>query len=333
MEIYALDQTNIDDFLHLVAAEAAEAIRREEAQGFCVKKEDMHIGALVGRFIAPGDYEILSLYVLPEYRKQGVGAFILETLKEVLGRDANVSITFAAITLDEAALRTFLVTHHFEEYQSQDSHLFAFSLDDLLKTKIYKKGEKPLYPAFSELTSKEKAALKGMRSDGFLPLPSGGLFSDTVDKDVSTAVFQKDQPVGFAVAERYGTDMVALSSLYIKDGEGSEILIKLMRSMMLRAEKAYEKKTVILFPTVNAASEELVTSIFPEDADLEDVMYTYRRFFSQNEEPDYSEESLDDFIFEQKNLFYDPEDEEGKAYSDTVDLTEGDEEPVWLTEG
>ena len=105
MNVYALDSSNIDSFEHLADPISAEAVRSGAAHGFCVKTDDCHAGALIGRFTDTGEYEILSLYVLPEYRRQGVGELLLDTLAEMIGEyDANVSITFIARSEEDKEL-------------------------------------------------------------------------------------------------------------------------------------------------------------------------------------------------------------------------------------
>ncbi len=323
MEVYALDKTNINEFSFLLEASAVEAIRQEKAQAFCVKKDDRHVGALCGHFVDDREYEILSIYVLPEYRKQGVGEKLLETLGQVLGnQDANVSITFASLTRDEKELLNFLEKMDFEEYQDTDFHLFSITLEELSKTKLKSEKSKVDYPAFSEVSKDVLEKLSQMKSQGFVPKPTEGFEGPYVDQDLSTVVLKKNTPLAYAVVEKQDDATLMLSSLYVDDPENPTTLLKLLRCILNKALKKYKEDTVILLPTVNEASLTMFATIFEKNTDLEDVMYTFRKYFPAKEEVSYEDMSISDFTHMQAaGLYGDYEDPEAAYLLEEESLT------------
>lgn len=322
MEIYALDNTNIDSFEFLVTPPAAEALRRGDAHGFCVREEDQHVGALVGRFTGQGEYEILSLFVLPEFRRQGVGELLLETLQEVLAEyDANVSITFACLSNTDKELKHFLESQDFEEHRSLDSHLFATTVEELMNSKLKSTKSKVEYPCFAELNNKQLSALEELSGEGFIPKPLRGFSSDRIEAEMSTAIFKGKTPIAYAAVERENDDMLMLTSLYVNDPDSPSTLLKLLRCVLNRVNEKYTEDTVILLPAVTEESEEMFTTLFDENTQLDDVMYTFRKFFPSRTSR-YADLSIEDFLIDHRNEYYGFEDEEGAYLTDIPELTE-----------
>lgn len=317
MNVYALDSTNIDSFEHLADPISAQAVRSGAAQGFCVETDDCHAGALIGRFIDTGEYEILSLFVLPEYRRQGVGELLLETLADVIGEyDANVNITFSAMTEDDKELIAFLDDQGFEEYSDAESHLFAVKLGDFMETKLNKGKMNVDYPTFADLSEKQLAALDKVDGDKFVPKPTGGFSSERILPEVSTAVLKGDTPVAYAVVEKEDENTLILSSLYVDDEENTTLL-RLLRCVMKRLNENYPPETVILLLAVNDDSLEILTSLFKEDADLNDTLYTYRKFFPATGLGEYKDMTIAEFLVDQQDEIY-GDDEEGAYLTDAI---------------
>ena len=310
MEVYALDATNIDSFDFLVEPAALLAVKKGEAYGFCVKTDNAHVGALVGRFTDEHEYEIMSLFVLPEYRKQGVGEKLLETLSSVLGdEDADVSISFACLSDDEQELMQFLERNGFEEYRNPDSHIFAVTIEQIAKSELLSEKKSANYPCFNDLSEKQIEALNEFTGDGFMPKPVGGFASDRVEKDVSVAIFKGSKPVAYAVIERENDDLLVLSSLYVDEKQRSTALIRLLGCCFVRLDDKYTEDTVLLLPAVNADSENLFDKFFEGESGIEDVFYTYRKTFSGVDAVDYTSGSFSEFLDEQMDLLGVTEDE------------------------
>ena len=303
MEVYALHKSNIDSFEHLVDPSAVEVIKWDEAHGFCVKTDGVHVGALVGRFTDEKDYEILSLFVLPEYRKRGVGELLLETLWEVLDNlEANVKISFLCLSDDESELADFLEKNGFEEYRNMNSHVFAVTIEELKKTKLFADKVSVHFPNFNDLTKAQLTALDNLTGAGFVPKPDGGFTSKQIEKEMSAAFFKRGKPVAYAVIERENDDLLILSSLYVSEKEPPATLMKLLRSVLEALDEKYTEDTVLLLPTVNEDSERLFSDLFEDAFEKEDVFCTYQRFYPGRREPDYEAGTLSDFLYTEEEL-------------------------------
>ena len=325
MKIYALDKTNIDDFNFLVEYSAAEALKRDEAYGFCVKEKNAHVGALVGRFVDEKEFEIMSLYVVPEYRRKGVGEKLLETLNEVLdGKDANLNISFACTSDSDRELCAFLEKMEFDEYKSLDSHMFSVTIGMLANSKLA--GSKPgsEFIQFKDLNKKQLSALEKVKSKGYVPRPSGGFTSAAIETDMSIAYFEKDKPLAYVVIEHENDDLLMLSSLYVHDPDQPTTLLKILKSLVYYLTDKYTDDTVLIIPTVTDSSERLVTSLFGENPEVDDILYTYRKYIP-GKDIDYTGMSHDEFMNLVHEEYYGPAEpgkDEGEFLFDSVPLTD-----------
>lgn len=315
MNVHALDETNIDEFPFLVTKEAASAIRRKEAQGLCVEDEGAHVGAITGQFVTPDEYKILSFYVLPEARNRGVGELLLASLAEIFeDLDVTLVLSFAALTDDERQLQSFLEYHDFEEGHKPGTHMFCITLGDLAKTKLKIQKSQAVYPSFSELSEKQLKQMDEMKSKGFIPKPVGGFSSKDIDRSVSTAVLQDGKPIAYAVVEAYEDKFLSLSALFVRDPEQPTTLLRLLRSVAIRAMEKYKPETKFVFPTVNKNARLLFEGLFEEGTDLEDLMYTYRKFLPGTVERPFDDMSFDEFLAEQREEIYGSYDDPEGAY-------------------
>ncbi len=283
MEIYALDSTNVEDFAPLLTAQAVEGILSGTGtQGFVVKEEGIHVGALAGGFTDEDIYEISSMFVLPEYRKKGVGEKMLETLYGALdGLHAEIRVSFASVDSNFKELETFLENQGFEEYRVRDEQTYSVTLGALEKTRLKESKMKVVYPSFADVSEEVFTAFeRKVRETGssFIPIPLGGFLSNDIDAEASTAVVKDGKLTAYAVVENLPENNLILSSLYVGEKEELSTLLRLLRCTLSRLLDLYDRDTVIFLPTATDASEKMITTLFEEDDPaLQDVMVSYRK--------------------------------------------------------
>ena len=299
MEIFALDNTNVESFSPLLTEQAVEGILNgTDMQGFVVKEADRYVGALAGGFTDDGLYEITSLYVLPDYRNIGVGELMLETLYKALdGMNAEIRVTFASVNEEFEALEEFLDYQGFDEYRVSEERTYRVTLGDLANTKLKETKLKVEYPTFEDLPKKgfQEFEKKAKESDTFIPVPQGGFTSEDVDAKVSTAIVKDGSLRAYTVVERLTKKSLVLSSLFVDEREDPTTLLKLLRCTLSRLLSAYSEDTEIYLPTATEESERMITTLFEEgDPALRDVMVSYRKYVN------FTEPVVDEntFVFE-----------------------------------
>lgn len=301
MEIYALDSTNVEDFAPLLTPLAVEGIKAgKDTQGFVVKEGSHHVGALAGGFTDEGIYEISSLFVLPDFRKQGVGELLLDTLYHVLeGIPAEVRVSFASVDEDDKALEEFLDHEGFDEYRESDEQTYRVSLASLANTKLKEEKPKVVYPSFAEVPKKVFTAFEKEAGEkaAFLPMPEGGFLAKEVDSECSTAIVKDGKLKAYAVIEKLPEDALMLSSLYVSEEEKPTSLLRLLRCTLGKLLETYEEDTEIYLPTSTEDSEEMITTLFSEDDPaLSNVMVSYRKLVG-TAKPNFENMDFDEFLF------------------------------------
>lgn len=102
VQLYSIGPHEVDRAASLLTTEAAELIRGDEAFGLAIVEEDEVRGAVCAR-LAPDNeicLELLSLYVVPQYRRRRLGGTLLIELLEACGEAfdgivARVEVNFS----------------------------------------------------------------------------------------------------------------------------------------------------------------------------------------------------------------------------------------------
>lgn len=102
VELYSVGPKEVELAAPLLTAEAAEMIRRDEAFGLAIVEEDEVRGAVCARLAPENEIclELLSLYVVPKYRRRRLGGTLLMELLEACeesfdGTIARVEVNFS----------------------------------------------------------------------------------------------------------------------------------------------------------------------------------------------------------------------------------------------
>lgn len=111
VQLYSIGPQEADLAAPLLTAEAAALIRSDQAFGIAVAEEGKARGALCARLAPDNDIclELLSLYVVPQYRRRRLGATLLFELFEMCGEMFDGTISRIETTfLSEQGLMALL---------------------------------------------------------------------------------------------------------------------------------------------------------------------------------------------------------------------------------
>lgn len=307
MRVYSVDKSNINDFDFLFNDDATRRIKADESSGFVIWNGSAHVGGLYGVFTSPGEFSILSFYVLPEARRQGVGTYMLESLYEILGNiDVSVTINFTAVGEDGKALAEFFEKQGYDDYLDANNSVFYTTIAKLKEIKLKVNSKKIKYVTFRDTPM---FALKEFlnASKGFTPIPEGGVDGPSVLKELSFTMYDGGSICGFAICEGLNDDNIMLSSIYVKKRVAPIALTGLLGTLVSSVQKHYPEHSGLVIPCINEDSRRLVETLFAEE-DIEEVSANYtKRLTSQT---DYSGVPLTDFLEDERGYLY-GESEEG----------------------
>lgn len=256
-------------FRSLLLPEAADALAAGEAVTALTLTEDtVAVGALAGH-LEDGRFQITSLYVAPDYRREGGGRMLLERLAQVLeGHASSIEISFTTTQEEHEMLLPFLEVMGFRAKKHHGETTYLTTLAAALRNSFFKVA-KAVGTPFSQidawlLTAASKAAMLSGA-----PLPVGGLNGKAVDPDVSIAVVIKDLVqayIAFDTAWAGGLTLSAVSS------KTPTLLPGLLTSAAQHVRKKYPPETRLAVQAVNSTSASLIRLLLPE---ARPIAYTY----------------------------------------------------------
>ncbi|MCD8325687.1 MAG: GNAT family N-acetyltransferase [Lachnospiraceae bacterium] len=124
-------------FCSLLLPEAADALAAGEpltALGLIQEEDELAVGAVAGYLIEENTSQIISLYVAPDYRRQGAGRLLMETLTGLLDEiQTGIRIDFTVTRKEHEDLEAFLKALGFQDDTNNDENIYLASLESLSK--------------------------------------------------------------------------------------------------------------------------------------------------------------------------------------------------------
>ncbi len=264
-EVGLIDAESMGTFQSLLLPEVRAALERGEpllTLGWSVNRTAA--GALSG-FLEGGNFEILSLFVSPEYRRQGGGSLLLSCLSSLAeGAAENITLSFASAETAHGELEEFLKARGFREESRSELPLYRCTLGQVSQSDLLRDVKSPKsFRSFSEcgaeaLRMAEKRAL-------FMdyPLPEGGFSAPGLDMNLSVAYENQGEITAWTVLTREEDGSLTMAGAVNESGKPL-ILLGLFREALRRCVSALDPGTWIYFPITDDTAGELVRMILPE---------------------------------------------------------------------
>lgn len=206
------------------------------------------VGAITATF-ADADMQILSIYVSPDYRRQGGGSLLLNTLVEATNEYVmDYSVDFLLNTQDSEELEAFLLAMGFDYRTEKISDMYAISLSDIIKTKAFKENDS-FGVTFASLDENEYSRLKKYAVAEAAFIPEKGLDATEVDRDVSI-LYKKESTInGFIVFEKISENTLMISG--IQNNGDKMAPANMMQRAFTECLNKYGDKLTLLVEPVN----------------------------------------------------------------------------------
>ncbi len=292
-----LDRYNVTDFDFIVTQTAIDGMVRDDGTiGFAVLYDRSYIGALCGCFVSEAEFVITSLYVDKEYRKCGVGTFLLDTLFENLwGHNGYVRMDVAKLSPDAEAIEDFLIHYGFEEQYDENMRVYATKLGALKALKLSEDSNAKNIKPFSEIEGEAFDSFDPEESE-FAPLPAGGFHDKNIIRDISVGMMDFGRLSGYLIFEEYDANTLLLSGLFMGGNKSKTALMDLFAKAKKAIGTNYPDEMNVLIPAVNDRIAELVEKLVDEK-DLKEGLITYVKRLPVSEY-DYMSVSLSEVLDE-----------------------------------
>lgn len=269
-------------FEPLLLPQAVEALHRGEPLTVMgIMQADTACGALAG-YVADGCFHLISLYVAPDYRRQGGARRMLRELETLLWDEPDIGameIEFTTAEADNETLLPFLQTLQFMQEDDGGRNIYTFTLGQLKPVSLPKSSKdqerEGRIRSFAQLSEDVlRAAQKRSIALG-TPQPEQTLTSPQLERELSYAVVKNGRIEAYAAVDHSCCGALTLCALWIGD-TNRMLLNTLLKTVIARAQETYPPQTMVAMQTVNDQSLRLIRKLAPQ---ARKVSYTYRRTF------------------------------------------------------
>ncbi|MCR5237259.1 MAG: GNAT family N-acetyltransferase [Lachnospiraceae bacterium] len=239
---------------------------------FVAVKDSEAIGAVAGA-IDGHIFEIWSIYVDPQYRRQGAGTVLIKALEELLESVTEdktavagmpIRVRYTSLTEDNRALRPFFLKLGFVEDPIPHPMYYVGYLDDIKsRDKISSRSltrVSGIVP-FSQTEDKLLKLASNVSAQQGYPMPEGGLLSGSVNRELSFCIVREGKIGAYVTVEEIDEDLVEVSALW----SGLENPMELLSMLIILIDalrKKYSPETKVAMLATNDRADKLVDYLF-----------------------------------------------------------------------
>lgn len=282
MEIVRIGAKSFDAFKLLFTPEAIERLDPEHFAGdtiaFGAVDDGIPVGAVAVRFNPP-EAEVISLYVIADHRKQGIGfSLVFRALQEAMlqPRISGLTIPYAENTGED------VYTGFFESLDFDIDDVgtnYSITISEALDSPEFKKLKETDFDCvpFTKLLSQEK---------NLLFAEDAGLYdyanAKKLREDLTFAVFDEDRKkVTGCIAFIEEADSLVLAWLHV---EGNPILtVELILKALSVIKETESPDRLLYIPVVNDTSDKLAHHLFGDRLKLENMLKQASFYFEEVE--------------------------------------------------
>lgn len=278
LQLGCIGEEQMPYFSSLLLPEAVAAIERgEPVTAIGIAQEDVACGALAG-YVENGCFQLISLYVAPDYRRRGGARLMISQLEELLEENDiwSVEISFTEAGQETETLTPFLASMGFAAEDDRGRNIYTFTLEEVTRAKALSRpaGKSLKIRPFSRLSEDMlRAAQKRAIALGS-PLPERTLLSEQLDRELSHAFIKDGRVEAYAAVDDSCCGVLTLCGLWVGD-PGPTVLYSLLKTVIGRAAELYPPQTRIAVQAVNDQSLKLIRGLAPG---ARKVSFTYRHW-------------------------------------------------------
>ncbi len=229
---------------------------------------DTAVGAISGYVDQEQCFNVLSLYVAPDYRKIGIGKSLLDSVRKAAAAmgDIPVRLAFCSGTDEADTLLGFMKALGYKETDVGE-RLHRFTVGDF-KNKTYfpPKYKDPCLHSFEELSNEEIKRIAVRTAERHRDMPEDGFTSSRVYRDCSFAYVKNGILKGYLVCDDTSGGELTVSAIFAKDKFAMAGLLRSFASAMKARHKASD---VIVMPVPTDRFDGLFDTLFPGVVNLE----------------------------------------------------------------
>lgn len=221
-------------------------------------------GALAGA-MDKGAFSIESLYVVPEFRRQGIGTALIEHLRRIImSEEIMIRADYTSGSPETETLSSFFRHTGFSRDRVDLPMFYISSLAEMALEGQEK--NKNLFQQFIKTFDEVKDDVLKKASiyakTEFFPLPEGGLLSERIDRSISCCVLKDERIMAYLAIEKEEMDLVKIPALWSALPD-PRIVIAMLKKSAMGLKGKYPPETRASMIAINSASEKIILHLFP----------------------------------------------------------------------
>ena len=269
--LYAIGPKEASSAAPLLTTEAVSLIQNAEAFGLALAEEGKTCAAVCAR-LAPDNetvLELISLYVIPEFRRRSLGSTLLIELLERIMETTDASVRFITGTFlaDNQAMTSMLLKFGFEITQEDEAVSWQIPLGKipdsvLMKTPAELPSNVSLY-SLSELSDYQIRQLVYTLKEHHIDMLSSAQLRQAHQQASYILQDGKGNITACAIFTESEHARITLSQFFSIHKQVSPIVAVLQASAKIILEQ-FSPETVLEIPTLTRSSGKLVQHLIPD---------------------------------------------------------------------
>ena len=261
-------------FRELISAEAEKRLLEGEQLSMIGATHGKFAAGAVMFYMEEDHVEIVSIYVMPSFRKQGCGSMMLSAIEGVAAElESWVSVSFLVVNDETGTLEAFFRSHDYDLRKDVDYKSYMVTLGECEESdtlRKVKKDKKLKY--FSELTETKLKSYTKQAETKLAPLPVGGLLSPDVDRELSVVYEVNGRMEGFLAIEEMDYENGIRLAAAFNGTDNPMVLMWLVKAALSVAQEKFDEHTPLLIDVVDETADRFVRYVLD---DVEAVSRTY----------------------------------------------------------
>ncbi len=222
-------------------------------------------GALAGA-IDKGVFDVISLYVAPEFRRKGIATALIDELRRlILGRDMMIRADYTLEDSDMESLGAFFLRSGFSREKTGIPCIYLADLGGLDIESDDRKANSfagSIVP-FKKIPEKLLTiASRQFQKEANL-LPKGGFLSSKIDRELSCCVFMNGRISAYIAINHMENGFVEIPALWSGLQDPKALMVLLKKSMTALRDK-YSPDTRTAMIAISSVSERIILHLFPK---------------------------------------------------------------------
>ncbi len=270
---------NLKWFEPLLTEQAVRLIKEGApvyAVGAAEDRTDTACGAIAG-YVQGGVFFVISLFVSPEYRRQGYGNLLIGDLVEICRENGmGISVSYGESGGETEALREFLEYWRFRREEISEGQIYEIALKEALQSAYYRRVETPHVCRLADCSEHQIRKLSRRAYEEEMPVPENGFFAPDLEKNISVVYLRDQEPSAYLLFDRSLGGRLTLCALCSFE-KTPVAMAEMLDAAMRLCSESYPADTRFFMQAVNETSRNLIQKVFPDAREISQAYYLSAR--------------------------------------------------------